>query len=103
MNAGIVSQIVSILFNAVNVFATIIIAPISALIHDLFPIIDTGLATISQWMYQIMSYVGWILNAFAIPGIVILIVVSYYIFIVSSSLAAYSVKFVLRWYNILKP
>lgn len=103
MSSSVVISVVQILIGAVNGLVAIILAPIALLIHTLIPGADSFFAAIPTWLNYATTYVGWVIDAFGIPSIVITMVVLYYTFTLTSSLGVYGIKLAVRWYNVLKP
>lgn len=103
MSSSLIVSIVQILIGAVNSLVAIILAPIALLIHTLIPGADAFFAAIPTWLNYATTYVGWAIDAFGIPSIVITMVVLYYTFTLTSSLGVYGVKLAIKWYEALKP
>jgi len=103
MITDIVVNVVGVLIGAVNGLVAIILAPLSALIATLIPGADAFFSAIPTWLNYATTYVGWVIDAFGIPTIVITMVVLYYTFTLTSSLLVYGVKLSIKWYEALKP
>ena len=76
--------------------------PISVLIKQYIPEVDTALSDISKWLLHATDYAGWIIDAFAIPKVVIVLVVAYFTYTLTTSFTAYAIKQALQWYKALR-
>lgn len=103
MSSSLVISIVSILIGAINGLIGILLYPLSAFIATLIPGADAFFSAIPAWLDYATTYVGWVIDAFGIPSIVLTMVVLYYTFTLTSSLGAYGVKLFVKWYDALKP
>lgn len=103
MSSSLIISVVNILIGAVNGLAAIMLAPFAALISAAIPGVDAFFGAIPTWLNYATTYVGWVIDAFGIPSVVITMVVLYYTFTLTTSLAVYGVKLGIRWYEALKP
>lgn len=103
MTQSTLSDIINWLLAIVNSIVAVVFAPISLLIHNLLPGIEGLFTNISAWLLYATTYVGWVIDAFGIPSIVLSVVASYYVYKVGSSFAVYGLKLAVKWYEALKP
>lgn len=102
LSSSFVQLLLELVIKIVMVLVGILLLPISALIKLFVPDFDQGLqqlATILDWA---VDYAGWILSAFAIPTLLISMVVSYYTFIITTKLSIFGFKIALNWYKTIK-
>lgn len=102
ISAGVMRQAFEIFIGAVNWLVSIIVWPISVLIKQFIPEVDTALGNISAWLLHATDYAGWVIDAFAIPKAVIVLVVAYFTYTLTSSFTAYAIKQALKWYKALR-
>lgn len=102
ISAGVARQAFEIFMGIINWIVSIIIWPISMLIKQYFPPIDSALTSMATWIGHLTDYAGWVLNAFGIPAIVITLVVAYYTYTLGTSFAAFAIKQAIRWYKALR-
>lgn len=82
---------------------TLILTPIDNLITSTLPGLSNVLNSFGEFFNLIGSGIGWVINAFALPTEIITLIVSYWVFKLTAPLIAYTIKFVLYWYDKLKP
>jgi len=82
---------------------SIILTPIDFLITSFLPSLSGMLENFSDLLTVIFSTIGWAISASGIPGAMISLIVTYYIFVLTIPSAVYLTKLVLRWYHYLKP
>lgn len=102
LNSVQISQIFNILFQVASTIVAIIILPISLLIHTYMPAVDGALAYINTYLNLATSYSGWVIDALGIPHVVILIIIGYYVFTTTVSIAIIPIKRALIWYAVVK-
>lgn len=102
LNSVQISQIFGIFFQVVSTIVAIIILPISFFIHTYMPAVDGAFGFINTYLNLATSYSGWVIDALGVPHIVILIVVAYYVFTTTVSIAIIPIKRALIWYAVVK-
>lgn len=103
MSSTMLSGIMSILLSVVSQIVAIMMAPIGAIINATLPEVDYVFTQVSTWVDYLTEYAGWVINAFAIPSLVITMIITYYGFIVTTSFGAYGIKLAIKWYEAIKP
>lgn len=96
-------MIITALLWVIVTLVNLILMPIDALITNLLPALGTMLANFASLLTIIFSTIGWAISASGIPGAMIALIVSYYIFVLTIPSAIYMFKLILRWYHYLKP
>jgi hypothetical protein len=92
-----IQALIQAVFAVISGLITIILYPFSILISTFIPDLDQGLAAIAEMFNYAATYIGWIMNAFAIPGVAIALISSYYLFTFTVSLGTWGIKLVLAW------
>lgn len=96
------NQLLTLLMQLVMILVGIILLPISALIKTLIPNLDDGLSKVSTIFDYASTYMSWIFSAFAVPSVLITIMVGYYSFVLTSKFALFTFKIGLQWYRTFK-
>jgi len=102
LDAGLMGDLLRMAIEVVMLLVGIILTPISALIALTLPDINNALLSIPILFDYANTYLGWILSAFAIPGILLTFMAGYYLFAITSKLAVWPFKLALNWYRALK-
>jgi len=102
LDAGFLGDLLRMLIEVVMVIVGLILTPISALIATLLPDVDQALLKIPAVFAYANTYLGWIISAFAIPGLLLAVMVGYYFFSITSKLTVWPIKVALNWYRSLK-
>lgn len=103
LNSAWFSDFIHVVVIVITTLTTIILAPISAIIATFLPPLNDVMLTVASFFVYATQYAGFVIDALAIPKTVLFMVVTYYTFIVGSSLAVVGVKVALKWYRMLKP
>lgn len=90
---GVFQLIMAVLISVVN----LILYPISLLIESVFPDLSNGLAHIAQFYEYAATYMGWIINLFAVPAFAIMLIAAYWFFSFTATFAVWTVKLVVKW------
>ncbi len=90
---GLFQLIMAVLVTIVN----ILLYPFGLLIKATIPSLDTGLAALADYFDYAGTYIAWVLNAFAVPSPVVIMLVSYYTFSYGITITAWTVKLIIRW------
>lgn len=102
LDAGFLGSLLRLVIEVAMLIVGVVLTPISALIASLLPDINNALLAIPIIFDYANTYIGWILSAFAIPGLLLVFMSGYYIFSVTSKLAVWPLKTALNWYRALK-
>lgn len=90
---GLFQLVMAVLVTIVNV----ILYPFGLLIKATIPSLDAGLTALAGYFDYAGTYMAWVLNAFAVPAVVVVMLVSYYTFSYGITIAAWTIKLVIRW------
>ena len=88
--------------NLIISFISLILRPIDLIISAAFPDLSNILSLVGQLLTIISSGIGWAISLTGISYTAINLVVLYYTFAVTSSLAVYTIKLAIKWYDKLK-
>lgn len=102
LSADWLQQFVVVIMQVMTVIAGIILLPIGALINQLMPGFDNALQNIQPMLDLALTYVGWVVDAFAIPPILLVLLVSYYSFVVVARFSVWMFKLSLNWIKVLR-
>ena len=99
-----ISQLVSIVLNAVIGFLNIILIPIDIFISNILPadVLDI-FTTINDFIDFIISNIPYVINMTLLPAFIVKVIVDYIIFAISVRYVFYVVKLAIKWYDKLKP
>ena len=97
MNGDILLGIFQIIMSVVVTIVNLILYPFSLLIEQFIPDLDQALLSLAGYFNYAGTYMGWLLNALAIPAIVVTMVASYYMFSFSTTFGAWLVKLMIKW------
>lgn len=103
LDNNFMTSFIQVIITAANTVATIVLFPVSALIHQFLPSIDGLLDLVPQFFVYATQYAGYAINALGIPSAVLVLASTYFTFVLTSSLAVYAIKLGLKWYMALKP
>lgn len=98
-----INAILNGLFNFLTSIITVLLSPIDTFITNNLPDFSNVLASFSNFIDEVIGFFPWILSWFHIPGTLLIFVVGYYVFKLSSSAAISVLKLVLAWYRKLMP
>ena len=90
---GLFKLLMAVLITIVN----LILYPFGLIISHFMPSLNGGLQQLAEYFNYASTYMGWILNAFAVPTLAITLVASYYFFAFSATFASWSVKLIINW------
>lgn len=82
---------------------TLLLTPIDNLITSTMPGLADVLNSFGSFFNLIGNGIGWVISAFAIPTEILTLLISYWVFKLTVPLVAYTIKFILYWYDKLKP
>jgi len=96
------TTLVEIVLQVIMTIVAILLTPISMIISTYLPDFDNALRSLAQMFDYAITYMGWIISAFAIPSLVITAMIAYYTFVVLSKLTMWSIKLGISWYRAIK-
>lgn len=101
LNASWLQSLMTLLIQVAMALSGILLLPISALIKTYIPDFDAGLEKLPLIFDYVIQYAGFVVQAFAIPPILITMLVGYYTFAVTTRLAFWSFKIALKWVKMI--
>ena len=99
MIKAIISGLIQLIINLVNIFLT----PINALINQFMPSLNNAFNAIGSFLNICVSSIGWVISALGIPPVVIELIIAFYTFKLTVPLLVHAVKLVVKWYRALMP
>lgn len=102
LNSEFVQNFILIIIKVIGAIVNILLIPIGALIKVLLPDLDGALLSINQFFVYAGTYVGWILDAALIPAAPLVIIATFYTFVLVAGLSFYTFKLVGSWLRTLK-
>lgn len=102
MSSQWLNDFVYLIMQVIMGLVGILLLPISLVIQVLVPDFNIALERIPDMFAYALTYMGWIINAFAIPSIVISLTVAMYTFYVLARLSFWGFKLALSWYKAIK-
>lgn len=97
INGSFFMAIIEIILQIIVVIINILIWPFGLLIKSILPDIDQAMDAIADYFDLAGTYISWLLNALAIPPVVISLVVGYYIFAFTVTFGAWLIKLLIKW------
>lgn len=97
MSGDIIMGLFSLLMALLVTIVNLILYPFGLLISHLMPSLDSGLTQLAQYFDYASQYMAWVLNAFAVPSLAIVMVASYYLFAFSATFSTWTVKLIIKW------
>lgn len=97
LSANWMQDFIFFLIGVLMAIVSILLMPISILLAAMFPDFDGALNNIASLFGYASTYMSWLLDAFAVPPIVITLMVGYFTFTVISRLAFWGFKVGLNW------
>jgi len=102
LTGDIISALLILLLTVVIGIVKAILFPLSYLINQFIPPLSQGLQAISDMFNMASTSLSWALQLVMIPSTVILIIVGYYSFVLSTTLIIWGVKIGILWRRSLK-
>lgn len=90
---GLFQVVLATLTSIVNV----ILYPFGLLIQLWLPALDEGLTALAGYFDYATTYMNWLIDAFAIPAPVLIMVSAYYFFSFTTSFSVWGIKLLLHW------
>lgn len=102
LNADWIRQMFEFFLFVLISIAKIILIPFNAVIKQFFPGLNEALGSVVQLFEIASTYVGYALDAMAIPPLVINLLLIYYSFVIMATLYVWGAKLVVKWVDALK-
>lgn len=90
---GLFQVLMAVIVSIMN----LILYPFSLLIKTYMPSLDQGLTALADYFDYAGHYMAWLLDAFAVPSIVVTMVAAYYLFVFTVTMSAWTIKLVIKW------
>ena len=98
-----INAILTGIFNLIINLVGIILSPIDLLIENALPNLDGAINAVGTLFNIIGQSIGWGISLTGISSECIALIVTYYVFKLSTPMLFYLIKLALSWYNKLKP
>jgi len=97
LNSSFFTSIITFMLSAASLIVSIILLPFSILLQGAMPDLDNALMQITAFFDLVATYIGWAFNATGVPSVVVVLVVGYFTFTVTMTLATWGIKLLLGW------
>lgn len=97
LNAPFLQNLFQVLMTVVISLVNILLLPFSILIKSLLPDLDAALGQISAFFDYVGTYMSWVLNALAVPSVVITLLLGYWTFVITATTGAWAFKLIIKW------
>lgn len=94
---NVISGIFTLVMAFVSSLVSLILYPFGLIVQTVMPDLDEALTALGQYFEYAGTYIAWLLDALAIPGIVVTMVAAYYLFVFTTTFGAWSIKLILKW------
>lgn len=94
---NVINGIFTLVMAFVSSLVSIILYPFSLIVKNVMPDLDTALSALGQYFEYAGTYLAWLLDALAIPSIVVTMIAAYWLFVFTTTFGAWSVKLILKW------
>lgn len=98
-----INAILTGIFNLIIGLVNVILTPIDSLIETALPSLDNAVNAIGSLFAVISNCLGWAISVSGLSSECIALIVTYYVFKLSTPMLFYLIKLALSWYNKLKP
>lgn len=98
-----INAILTGIFNLIIGLVDVILSPIDTLIETALPSLDGAINAIGSLFAVIANGLGWAISVTGLSNECIALIVTYYVFKLSTPMLFYLIKLALCWYNKLKP
>lgn len=102
LDASWLQTLIEMIFYIFISIISVILLPFSLVIERFMPALDAVLTSVDQLFTLASTYVGYIIDAVAIPPIAINLVIAYYTFAIMATLYVWMSKLGLKWLDNLK-
>lgn len=89
--------------NLVILLCKLILMPVDALISKAMPDLSTFFDAVNSLFSLLQSVIGFVVDLFGLSSLAISILITYYTFKLTVPITVHVIKFVVKWYNTLKP
>lgn len=97
LNSSFIERAFIVIMSFVVGIVQVILYPVGLLVKNTMPELDNALSQVNVYLDYILQYIGWATSALAIPSVVIVMIVGYYIFTLTTGLATWGFKVALKW------
>lgn len=97
LNAPFFQKLFEIIMTVVIGLINVLLLPFSILIKSTLPNLDAALTQVSAFFDYAGTYMSWVLNAFAIPAVVVALLLGYWTFVVTATSGAWLIKHIIKW------
>lgn len=101
LNSSFIENLFKIIMGILVGIVKLILYPVGLLVKQFMPDLDGALSQIGDYFDIVLHYIGWATSALGIPSIVIVMIVGYYTFVLSTTIATWGIKLVVKWKNAL--
>lgn len=98
-NDYVLETLLDVTFSGMVTIFNIILWPFNQIIEAFMPDFTNAVNQLTVVFDYAGTYLGWILNAAAIPSTVLSLVVAYWVFVLSTKVAVWIPKTVLKWWG----
>ncbi len=98
-----INLILTSFINLIIILCNIILAPVNALIESTLPEISDMLRLVPDLFDKATVYLNWVVSLSGLSTVAIQFIILYFTFKLTAPLTVYVIKFVIKWYNTLKP
>ncbi|AXH78846.1 MAG: hypothetical protein [Circular genetic element sp.] len=102
LNSEFVQNFILIIIKVIAALVNVILIPLGFLISTLLPDLDNALLSINAFFEYAGTYAGWILDAALIPAAPLVVIATFYTFVLIAGLSFYTFKLVGSWLRTLK-
>lgn len=102
LDASWLQTLIEMIFYIFISIISVILLPFSLVIEKFMPAMDMALESVANLFTLASTYVGYIINAIAIPPIAINMIIAYYTFAIMATLFVWMSKLGLKWLDNLK-
>jgi len=102
LDSGFLGDLLRALIEVVMAIIGVILTPLGYLIASLLPNLDEAMLKVPELFNYAATYMGWIISAFAIPSLLLTVMLGYYLFVLTTKLTVWPIKLAISWYHTLK-
>lgn len=98
-----INIIINGLLDVIIFLCNLILTPINSLIDTVLPELSDMLNAVPALFDQATVYLNWVIALSGLSNLAIQFIILYFTFKLTAPLTVHVVKFVVKWYNALKP
>lgn len=98
-----IGKLFSFILDMIISLISVILSPIDSLIASALPSVDSALSSIAGLFSYVSGVIGYVVDASGISDVALALIVSYWTFVLTSTISVAVVKQALSWYKALKP